>query len=169
MAEQAAEERVTGEVASVNDKGLKLEGRDGWYDFSRFRTFSALPARGETVTLTVARGKFINAIGDDAGAQTGAAPRAAAGEPMPWDDDTFGGDDTPGRGSAAPRPIRQAAPAQTVKPQAPAAPARSRESVRATTMLAATTFAAGRVDVDFNDVIGMAEVLLAWVTDPKED
>jgi hypothetical protein len=36
-------------------------------------------------------------------------------------------------------------------------------------MLAAATFAAGRPDVGFDDVIGMAEVLLARVTDPQED
>jgi hypothetical protein len=66
--------------------------------------------------------------------------------------------------------VRPAASAQAARPQpAAAAPARSRESVRATTMLAAATFAAGRPDVGFDDVIGMAEVLLARVTDPQED
>lgn len=160
MAEQAADERITGVVASVNDKGLKLEGHDGWYDFSRFRTFSALPARGETVTLTVARGKFINAIGDDAGAQAGAAPRAAAGDQMPWDDDdTFGGDDAPGKGSAAPRPIRQPAPAP------PPVKATGRATLKAAALAASAHFHSGKADSTEDAVYETALRFVAFLED----
>src|SRR5439155_6541707 len=40
---------VVGTVRSVNDRGLKLDGYDSWFNVSRFAVGVVLPERGETV------------------------------------------------------------------------------------------------------------------------
>lgn len=43
----------TGQVASVNERGLRLAGHESWYNVSRFASSFELPERGATVTVTV--------------------------------------------------------------------------------------------------------------------
>jgi len=43
----------TGRVTSVNERGLKLDGHESWYNVSRFAPSFELPERGATVTVTV--------------------------------------------------------------------------------------------------------------------
>lgn len=43
----------TGRVASVNDKGLRLDGHDAWYNVSKFAPPFELPERGQTVTVCI--------------------------------------------------------------------------------------------------------------------
>lgn len=43
----------TGRVISVNERGIRLDGHDGWYNVSKFAPSVVLPARGETVTVSI--------------------------------------------------------------------------------------------------------------------
>lgn len=52
-------EQVTGTVASVNPKGVRLDGQDGWLNFSKFATDIVPPERGQAVTVTLDRAGFV--------------------------------------------------------------------------------------------------------------
>ncbi|HEX6786943.1 MAG TPA: hypothetical protein VF076_07080 [Acidimicrobiales bacterium] len=52
----------TGRVASVNEKGLKLEGHESWLNFSKFAEDIVAPERGETVTVVVDKAGFLRAV-----------------------------------------------------------------------------------------------------------
>ncbi len=43
----------TGRVASVNERGLRLDGEESWFNLSKFALGVVLPERGQTVTVTV--------------------------------------------------------------------------------------------------------------------
>lgn len=43
----------TGRVVSVNERGLRLDGHDGWYNVSKFAPDVVLPERGAVVTVAV--------------------------------------------------------------------------------------------------------------------
>jgi hypothetical protein len=53
---------VSGIVRSVNEKGLKLEGHDEWFNVSKFAVGVVLPERGQHVTLTLDKAGFIRAV-----------------------------------------------------------------------------------------------------------
>jgi hypothetical protein len=55
-------EQLTGRVLSVNDKGLRLEGRDGWVNFSKFAQDLTPPAKGAVVALTLDGQGFIRRV-----------------------------------------------------------------------------------------------------------
>ena len=157
---------------------MKING--AWLNFSKFAAV-APPEAGQTVAVTVRGDRWVQGLrilgpgGLDelegaAGPDVGEAPPADDDDPGTWG---YGS----GKGSAAPRPVRQAAPSPTVRPQPAATPAapvpapapvRSRESVRATCVLAAATWSQGRTDVDAQDLVGIAELLYTWASD-KED
>ena len=59
MAVPATPETVTGRVASVNPKGVKLDGHADWFNFSRFARDLVPPMRGQAVTLTLDRQGFV--------------------------------------------------------------------------------------------------------------
>jgi len=53
---------LTGVVASVNPKGIRLEGRDDWFNFSKFAADLVPPARGQAVSVTLDGQGFVRAI-----------------------------------------------------------------------------------------------------------
>ena len=53
---------ITGRVASVNPKGVKLDGHPDWFNFSQFARDLVPPMRGQTVTLTLDRQGFVRAV-----------------------------------------------------------------------------------------------------------
>lgn len=57
-----SDQQISGVVRSVNDKGLKLEGFDSWFNVSRFAVGVVLPERGEQVTVTLDKAGFLRAV-----------------------------------------------------------------------------------------------------------
>ena len=53
---------VMGVVRSVNEKGLKLEGHESWFNVSRFAVGVVLPERGAAVTVTLDKAGFLRAV-----------------------------------------------------------------------------------------------------------
>jgi hypothetical protein len=72
---------VSGRVAAVNDKGLKLEGHDSWLNISKFAVGCILPERGQDVTVTLDKAGFLRAVEPLTGAH--AAPRIAGASDAP--------------------------------------------------------------------------------------
>ena len=54
--------QLVGRVASVNPKGLKVEGHVDWLNFSRFAPNLVPPSRGQAVSVTLDRSGFVRAI-----------------------------------------------------------------------------------------------------------
>jgi len=69
---------VTGRVVSVNPKGLKLDGGADWLNFSKFAEDIVPPMRGQTVTLTLDRQGFLEAVDATSGPQEPTTGRQAA-------------------------------------------------------------------------------------------
>jgi hypothetical protein len=65
---------VVGTVRSVNDRGLKLDGYDSWFNVSRFAVGVVLPERGETVACTLDKAGFLRCVGPADGATPTAPP-----------------------------------------------------------------------------------------------
>ena len=59
---QSLSSTFTGRVASVNPKGLKLEGHDTWLNVSKFAVGVVLPERGQDVTVTVDKAGFVRSV-----------------------------------------------------------------------------------------------------------
>ena len=76
---------VTGRVAHVNERGLKLEGADQWANVSCFAVGVVMPARGQQVVLTLDGKGFIHgiALATTNGHQAPANAPQAALEPLP--------------------------------------------------------------------------------------
>ena len=55
-------ETIPGVVAAVNEKGLRLEGRDGWLNYSKWAEDLVPPARGARVVVTLDRAGFVRAL-----------------------------------------------------------------------------------------------------------
>ncbi len=55
--------QLTGVVSSVNPKGIKLEGRDDWLNFSKFAADLVPPSRGQAVTVALDGQGYVRAIG----------------------------------------------------------------------------------------------------------
>jgi hypothetical protein len=53
---------VTGIVRSVNEKGLKLEGQENWFNVSKFAVGVVLPERGQAVACTLDKAGFLRAV-----------------------------------------------------------------------------------------------------------
>jgi hypothetical protein len=53
---------VTGRVASVHPKGLKLDGAADWLNLSKFAEDIVPPMRGQLITLTLDRQGFVRAV-----------------------------------------------------------------------------------------------------------
>ncbi len=49
-------------VAAANDKGIRVEGRDGWLNFSKFATGIVAPDRGELVAITLDKSGFVRRV-----------------------------------------------------------------------------------------------------------
>jgi hypothetical protein len=52
----------TGQVRSVNEKGIKLEGHDEWLNYSKFAVGIVAPERGQTVTVVTDKAGFVRAV-----------------------------------------------------------------------------------------------------------
>jgi len=59
---QSLSSTFTGRVASVNPKGLRLEGHDDWLNFSKFAVGIVAPERGDTVSVTVDKAGFVRSV-----------------------------------------------------------------------------------------------------------
>lgn len=78
MAISPTAETVTGRVASVNPKGVRLDGHDDWFNFSKFADDIVPPERGQTVTLSLDRSGFVRSVSiSEAGPSASLAPRGA--------------------------------------------------------------------------------------------
>jgi len=55
-------ETIPGVVAAVNDKGLRLEGRDGWLNYSKWAEGLVPPARGAHVVVTLDKAGFVRTL-----------------------------------------------------------------------------------------------------------
>jgi hypothetical protein len=66
----------TGRVTSVNDRGLKLDGHDDWYNVSKFAPPITLPSRGDSVTICVDSKGFLRSCFPADGAPQQPATRA---------------------------------------------------------------------------------------------
>ena len=75
MAVPSTPETISGRVVSVNPKGLKLDGHDGWLNFSKFAVDLVPPMRGQHVTLTLDRQGYIRAVTGADGPQEPATGR----------------------------------------------------------------------------------------------
>lgn len=53
---------VIGRVASVNPKGIRLDGSDEWLNVSKFGSDVVLPERGATVSVTLDSRGFIRSL-----------------------------------------------------------------------------------------------------------
>jgi len=71
---------VSGIVRSVNEKGLKLEGHDSWFNISKFAVGVVLPERGVSVTCTLDKAGFLRAVAPADGALPSPV-RGGSGEP----------------------------------------------------------------------------------------
>jgi len=67
----------SGIVRSVNDKGLKLEGFDSWFNVSKYAQDVTLPERGSCVTVTLDSSGFIRRVDAADGSLPSAAPHSA--------------------------------------------------------------------------------------------
>jgi len=68
--------QLVGLVAAVNDKGLRLEGRDGWLNFSKWAGELAPPSRGQRVTVRLDKSGYVRAIEAAAGTDAPHSPVA---------------------------------------------------------------------------------------------
>lgn len=62
MALDSLSSTFTGRVASVNPKGIRLDGHESWFNVSKFSTDVVLPERGETVTAVVDGKGFLRSV-----------------------------------------------------------------------------------------------------------
>ena len=59
---QSLSSTFTGRVASVNPKGIKLDGHSEWLNFSKFAVGIVTPERGDTVSVTVDKAGFVRSV-----------------------------------------------------------------------------------------------------------
>jgi hypothetical protein len=56
------DQHITGHVTSLNPKGIRLEGQDGWLNFSRYARDVVPPMKAQTVTVTLDRQGYVRAV-----------------------------------------------------------------------------------------------------------
>lgn len=69
----------TGRVVAVNERGLRLDGHDDWFNVSKFAVGVVLPERGAVVTVSVDTKGFLRACLPADGAGPAPAPLPVAG------------------------------------------------------------------------------------------
>ena len=131
-----ASQQLVGRVLGVNERGLRLEGRDGWLNYSKWAGEIAEPRRGQVVALTLDGSGFVRAVGPAGGARSR---------------DTGGA------------PVRNGAPVQNDTGDAAAGPSKDTTITRLAILKDAAEFAAGRPDVKSGDVLAIAERWEGWV------
>jgi hypothetical protein len=79
-----SESQVSGIVRAVNDKGLRLDGYETWFNISKFAVGCVLPERGQHVTCTLDKSGFLRAVvatdGADIAPLRSVAPSASSGD-----------------------------------------------------------------------------------------
>jgi hypothetical protein len=70
------DQTITGRVASVNPKGVKLDGHAEWLNFSRYAADIVPPMSGQHVTLTLDRQGFVRECTAGVTAKTDETPGA---------------------------------------------------------------------------------------------
>ena len=56
------ESSITGRVGSVNEKGFRLVGAEGWLNYSKFAVGLVAPERGAEVVVTLDKAGFVRAV-----------------------------------------------------------------------------------------------------------
>ena len=79
MAVDSLSSTFTGRVASVNERGLRLDGHESWFNVSKFAAGVVLPERGAMVTVSVDGKGFLRACLPADGAAPTPAPLPVAG------------------------------------------------------------------------------------------
>lgn len=88
----------TGRVVSVNERGLRLEDHESWYNVSKFAPGVVMPARGAVVTIAVDSKGFIrscepfNAVNGSPRSPSSSSGRRSGGSPLPGCSATSRGD-----------------------------------------------------------------------------
>jgi len=88
MALPAQPTPVIGRVASVNPKGIRLEGEDSWLNVSKFGSDVVLPERGQTVSVLLDARGFIRSlivVDADVSGHGSAAPSRVSAAPSTKD------------------------------------------------------------------------------------
>ena len=134
---------ITGRVASVNPKGVKLDGHADWLNFSRFAADIVPPMRGQHVTLTLDRQGFVRECTAGVTAKT---------------------DETPGADYAYGAP-----PTAKTDETRSSAGARDRTITRLAVLKAAAEFAAARPQLKSGEVLKIAASWERWVNRPDGD
>ncbi len=150
----SAAETLRGVVEAVNDKGIKIGER--WVNYSQFRQVPR-PDPGQVVEVELDRGRFINALTVVGGAGGGGLE---LDEPEELTGDAF-----EGLAAEAPRAVegrRAATPARTGSPD------RNTEIRRLALLKAAAGYAAPRADMTADDVLAVAILWEAWITEPAD-
>ncbi len=152
-------ETLRGVVETTNEKGIKLGER--WVNYSQFRQVPR-PETGQEVEVELDKGRFINALTVVGGAGGGTLELDEPEEPT--------GDAFEGLASD-PDPALRAQRAAT--PTAPARPAdrgpdRNTEIRRLALLKAAAGYAAPRADMTADDVLAVAILWEAWITEPAD-
>jgi hypothetical protein len=167
--QQYPERMVRGEVEVVSrdGDGFKINGE--WFNAGQYYK-GPRPERGQTVEALV-KGRYLRQVKILTGADLDALEGAVEPEELTGDDfaalvPPAPDGDEPNESWGA--PAAKAAPRRPVQPRVAPVAGKSRESVRATCALAAATWAQGRADVDSQDLIGIAEMLYAWVAESVE-
>jgi hypothetical protein len=86
------ETSITGRVGSVNEKGFRLVGADGWLNYSKFAVGIVAPERGAEVVVTLDKAGFVRAVGP---ADPSAAPAPLRGANIGFADIVRGGSEAP--------------------------------------------------------------------------
>jgi hypothetical protein len=73
----------TGRVVAVNDRGLRLDGHESWYNVSKFAPDVTLPPKGETVTVSIDSKGFLRSVERADGAELTPARIAGGSDPAP--------------------------------------------------------------------------------------
>jgi hypothetical protein len=79
------ETSITGRVGSVNEKGFRLVGADGWLNYSKFAVGIVAPERGAEVVVTLDKAGFVRAIGPADSASAPAPVRGGSEAPSSRD------------------------------------------------------------------------------------
>ena len=69
-------ETLSGAVVAVNDHGLRLEGRDGWLNYSKWAEDLVPPARGARVVVTLDKAGFVRTLAPAAATDPHHSPTA---------------------------------------------------------------------------------------------
>lgn len=81
------DETISGRVSTVNEKGIRLDGEDGWFNYSKFAVGIVAPEKGQQVSVTLDKGGFVRAIVPTDGAAATPAPSVGGTSPAPTSKD----------------------------------------------------------------------------------